>query len=352
MNDNEYLAQKICELLDQGLPLVLASIVSQQGSTPRSSGTKMVIGADGKSYGTVGGSLLEATTIQESLAVLKSSQPKFINFTLASRDVNAMEMICGGNAVLLLDYVPATRENKALFHCWHDAVVRGDDFTFLTFVRGTDDAIAIVGHSLLFADGAVFGDSPLPKSDFEELVVEVRNTSLTSVLPINDLRVVADPIRKLKTVYCFGAGHVALPTAHIAALVGFRVVIVDDRAEFASAERFPSAVDIRVINDFNRALEGLDIDADSFIVILTRGHRYDRIVLSQALKTGAGYIGMISSREKRDAIYRALLAEGVAEEELARVHSPIGLAISARTPQEIAVSIVAELISVRVRQKT
>ena len=100
----------------------------------------------------------------------------------------------------------------------------------------------------------------------------------------------------------------AVPTAHLAALVGFRVVVVDDRPEFANAERFPEAYKILVIKDFNHAFDGLEIDADSFIVIVTRGHQYDRAVLEQSLKTTAGYIGMISSRRKREAIYEALMA--------------------------------------------
>jgi xanthine dehydrogenase accessory factor len=159
-----------------------------------------------------------------------------------------------------------------------------------------------------------------------------------------------NPVRKTKTLYCFGAGHVAKPTAHIAALVGFRVVVVDDRAEFSNIERFPDARDVRVIDDFTHALKDFDINGDSFIVIFTRGHMLDRVVLEQALKTNAGYIGMIASRKKIDSIYQALLIEGVTKEELERVHWPIGLDIGAETPEEIAVSIVAELIKERSKQ--
>jgi xanthine dehydrogenase accessory factor len=129
-------------------------------------------------------------------------------------------------------------------------------------------------------------------------------------------------------------------------MVGFRVVVLDDRSEFASAARFPDAFSIRVIKDFEHAFEDLDIDSDSFIVILTRGHQFDRIVLEQALQTKASYIGMISSSRKKQAIYSALVSKGITEEELARVHAPIGIAVGAQSPEEIAVSIVAELISV------
>lgn len=350
MNENEHLSTIICELLDRGSPLVLASIVSQRGSTPRQSGTKMVISTNEKSYGTIGGSLLEASAIQQARAVLASRQSKFMDFDLTNQKVNTPEMICGGKVVVLLDYVPVTKENADFFRCWHDAVILGNNHYFLTFIRGSDDAMTVVGHCLLFADGRMLGHCPLSKPDFEGLLAEVRNTSMTSVFPVEDFRVVVAPTRKPKTLYCFGAGHVAKPTAHIASMVGFRVVVVDDRAEFANPERFPDSWDVHVIDDFNRALDGLKIDVDSFIVILTRGHLYDRAVLEQALETDAGYIGMISSREKRDLIYQALLAKGVRKEELARIHSPIGLAINAETPEEIAVSIVAELIAERARQ--
>jgi xanthine dehydrogenase accessory factor len=155
----------------------------------------------------------------------------------------------------------------------------------------------------------------------------------------------------MKTLYCFGGGHVAVPTAQLASLVGFRVVVIDDRPEFANFERFPDAI-INVIDDFDRAFDGLEIDEDSFIVIVTRGHQYDRTVLAQSLKTRAGYIGMISSRKKRETIYKALASDGADITKLEQVHSPIGINIGGETPEEIAVSIVAELIQVRSQQSS
>lgn len=122
MNDNEYLAKIICEHLAGGSPLVLASIVSQQGSSPRHKGTKMVVGADGKSYGTIGGSLLEATAIKEAQNVLLQKQSRFMDFDLTGNGVYSKGMICGGKAVVLLDYVPPTGENREFFRNWQSAV--------------------------------------------------------------------------------------------------------------------------------------------------------------------------------------------------------------------------------------
>ena len=141
-----------------------------------------------------------------------------------------------------------------------------------------------------------------------------------------------------------GAGHVAACTAEAAARVGFQVTVMDDRAEFANRERFPQANSIRVLPGFRGCLNGLEIDQDSYIVIVTRGHMHDQDVLEQALATRAGYIGMIGSRRKRNAIYTQLLDKGITGAQLELVRCPIGMAIEADTPEEIAVSIVGELI--------
>jgi xanthine dehydrogenase accessory factor len=350
MNEYEYLARVICEQLESNSPVVMASIISLQGSTPRHDGAKMVVGAGGKNYGTVGGSLLEAAAIAESRKVLTLGTSKFMHFDLNNNSVFSNGMICGGQADLLLEYIPVTVSNREFFKNWHAAMTGSMDFFYLTQFQESEDSVKVIGHGLLSPGGEITGDCALIGKDLETLKEELHNISATAVLTLSKSQVIIDPVRKLKTVYCFGAGHVAVPTAHLASLVGFRVVVIDDRAEFANAARFAEASKVRVIQDFNKALEGLDIDRDSFIVILTRGHQYDRVVLEAALKTSAGYIGMISSRKKREAIYNALMEAGVKKEALEQVHSPIGLAIGAETPAEIAVSIVAELIGERVKQ--
>jgi xanthine dehydrogenase accessory factor len=224
-------------------------------------------------------------------------------------------------------------------------IAKGENFFFITVYTESDDEINISGHVLLFSDGRTAGDQVLEDSDIMDLRAELHNISSTTILAVNDRKFIIDPVRRMQTLYCFGAGHVAAPTAHIASMIGFKVVVLDDREEFASIERFPDAEEIKIIENYDHALDSLNIDRDSFIIILTRGHRYDREVLEQAVRTGAGYIGMISSKKKRDSVYKALISAGIATaEELERVHSPIGLAIGAEIPEEIAVSIVAELI--------
>ena len=351
MNDNLYLSGVIIEKLEADTPAVLASIVSMEGSTPRESGSKMVVVPGGVFYGTVGGSLIEATAIRESANVLAEKRSKFMDFDLTGTDTSSDGMICGGRAVLLLDYFTPSAGNIELFRQMNSFISQGNNFHLVTGFTESGNTIEITGHCLLFLSGRTIGDRILSETDIPGIQEELHNISSTTVLSAGGKQFIIDPIRKLKTLFSFGAGHVAVPTAHIASMVGFKVVVVDDREEFACKERFPDADEIHVIKDFSNAFEGLEIDKDSFIIIVTRGHRFDREVLEQAIKTGAGYIGMISSRNKRDAVYRALIARGIAtKDELERVHSPIGLNIGGETPEEIAVSIVAELICEREKQ--
>ncbi|HWP96639.1 MAG TPA: XdhC family protein, partial [Syntrophomonadaceae bacterium] len=129
-------------------------------------------------------------------------------------------------------------------------------------------------------------------------------------------------------------------------MVEFATVVVDDRVEYANIERFTTADQI-IVSDFTSVFNELDIDEQSYIIIITRGHMHDQQVLAQALRSKVAYIGMIGSHSKRDSIYRSLMNEGFSSGDLQQVYSPIGLSIGADTPEEIAISITAELIKVR-----
>jgi xanthine dehydrogenase accessory factor len=351
MNDNQYLTGLICEKLANNNHLILASIVSLQGSSPRHGGTKMAVDEQSKSYGTIGGSLLEATVIKEAGDALSKRKSRLLSYDLTGENAYSKDMICGGSTRILLDFISATKENLEFFKAMHDAITQGRSIFFLTQFKSQYQNVEVLGHTLYTLDGNTVGNYPWKEADLEMLRSEAKGLAATKILDAGDIRIIIDPIRKVETLFCFGAGHVAVPTAHIAALAGFRVVVIDDRAEFANKTRFPETDDIHVIGDFNHVMEGLFVDTDSYIVIFTHGHAYDRVVLEQALQTKAGYVGMISSKRKREMIYKALMEQGVSKEALARVHSPIGLPIGGETPAEIAVSIVGELISARYKKK-
>ena len=160
------------------------------------------------------------------------------------------------------------------------------------------------------------------------------------------LEIYLEPILPVQTLYLFGAGHVSVNVYRAARMVGFEVVVVDDRESYANRERFPEAKDVYA-EDFERTLSQLAPNHSSYLVIVTRGHRDDMRVLRWAVETPAKYIGMIGSQRKIIAIYKQLQQEGIAAEKLARVYAPVGLEIGAITPEEIAISIVAEMIAIR-----
>lgn len=347
MNETEFLLKTMKEYLDNESPVVLISILNSAGSTPRHEGTRMAVGLYGKPCGTIGGGLIKVAAIEKAREILVTRRPEVFSYSLAGEQAGDSGMACGGNADILLDYLAPAAENREFIGNWYQAIVDGIDFFVCVSLVRKDTEIGISARSIVLPGGESLGPSLPITAGALNLRNELRKIKTATILPVDGMDILIDPVRRTKTLYCFGAGHVAVPTAHIAAMAGFRVVVVDDRPEYANSERFPEAWKVVVINDFNRALDNLPVDEDSFIVIITRDHQYDRIVLEQALRTEAGYIGMISSRQKRKAVYAALRETGITPEMLDKVHSPIGFDIGGETPGEIAVSIVAELISVR-----
>jgi xanthine dehydrogenase accessory factor len=160
------------------------------------------------------------------------------------------------------------------------------------------------------------------------------------------LEVFIEPVLPPALLYIFGAGHVALSLCQTAASAGFDVIVSDDRSSYATKERFPAAREVHAL-EFDEAMQKLDPDESSYIVIVTRGHRDDMRVLRWAIQTRARYVGMIGSKRKVIQIFKALEEEGLAAHLFERVHAPIGLDIGAITPEEIAVAITAELIAIR-----
>jgi xanthine dehydrogenase accessory factor len=202
-------------------------------------------------------------------------------------------------------------------------------------------------YCLVRRDKLDLGSFPGPESWIPLLTGESARKKSPVVAGVEGKRFFVEPSFLPGTVYLFGAGHVSRPVAELAAMVDFRTVVLDDRADFANKERFPKADQIIVVPSYDNLFDGLEIERDSYLVIVTRGHLHDKTVLEQSLRMKAGYIGMIGSKRKQHLLYEELLGKGFTEDDLKRVHNPIGLDINAETPEEIAVSIVAQLILVR-----
>jgi xanthine dehydrogenase accessory factor len=321
--------RSVCSLLDQGEPLVLATVVASTGSTPRSSGAKMAVRGDGSIVGTVGGGLAEAMACKKGAAMLSlgdaAAELMFVDMTqeLAADS----DMICGGGLTLLLETVEPGGPCAAAYAEVDSLMRRGVCCVLSTRCEETD-MLRAVNHIVLKKDG---GEG----TTFEERKMDV---------------LLGEPMVPPAPLYIFGAGHVSLFTARVGAMIGFRTVVLDDRADFANRDRFPEADEVVVLDSLENGFAGLDVGEDAFIVVVTRGHLHDRNVLAGALRTPAKYVGMIGSKKKRDKIYDSLLNDGFTQADIDRCYCPIGLTIGAQTPEEIAVSIAGELIRVRAGQ--
>ncbi len=245
-----------------------------------------------------------------------------------------------------------------------EITARGEEAALVTIISATGSTPREVGTKMLVrADGSLVGSIGGGSVEVQvcRKAIETIRTGKPQRLHISltpqegeepgmicggDMEVFIEPILQSQTLYIFGGGHISLPLAKIGKLLGFKIAVIDDRAEFASPRRFPEA-ELILAEDFNKAFSELQIDKTGYIVIITRGHQYDEMVLEWALGTQARYIGMIGSKTKNKTIFSHLLAKGISQELLDKVHAPIGLEIHAQTPEEIAVSILAEIIKVR-----
>ncbi|MFC1876562.1 XdhC family aldehyde oxidoreductase maturation factor [Thermodesulfobacteriota bacterium] len=340
-----YFIEELCQILKQHQPVVMATVLSHQGSTPRGTGSRMLVLAGGEIIGTIGGGKVEAEVMQTASELFDSETSQIRSFDLRTRpDLDDLDVICGGQMTILIEYIQATVENIDVFQELQTTLKQGQNSLMIASLEQTSNKVRVGKRCHIQKNGKISDNCPYPETDLHQLAAQAGETQIPVVLSAGEQEYLIEPYTMTGTVFIFGAGHVARQVAVICKMVGFTTVVLDDRKEFANPDRFPDADQILVLDTFEGALQELSMDADSYIVILTRGHRHDQTVLSQALKTGAGYIGMIGSRKKRDTIYRNLLDDGFTPKDIDRVHSPIGLGIQAETPEEIGVSIVAELI--------
>jgi xanthine dehydrogenase accessory factor len=337
-------------LLQQGEDVVFARVISDQGSAPRGAGACMLVRRNGEIHGTVGGGLVEAAAMQNARVLFNSKRSTTFAFDMTG-DLQQGKMVCGGKVELLLEFISADIETEGIFATIAENR-RNNRKSFLVVpVPDQGHEIETGKRWLLCGNDSPAGNEGQDTEELAKLKDGVRALAASSLMECDGKRYWADVIVNGGTVYIFGAGHISREVADLALRVGFNVVVLDDRDEYANTQRFASPIEVVVLKSFDNCFDGLSVDAGSYLVIVTRGHLCDKVVLEQALKSGAGYIGMIGSARKRDTIYRALMDGGVSAQQLEQVHCPIGLKIDTETPEEIAVSIVGELIDKRAQMR-
>jgi len=339
------LYKTMVKLLEANTPFALATIVSRSGSAPRTPGTRMIVLADGAVEGSVGGGILEAGVLELAGDCFEYGKARIGAFNLTSADAREMGMTCGGRVRVLVQLIhPAEARHLELFRAVRSTLENREQAWLIAEVPPEDKSAVPVGMGFCPTDGPCVGN--LDEETLRKVVL-LAGTGPPQSVCCEGRSYLVEPLCHEAVVFIFGAGHISRQLAPLAKRVGFHTVVLDDREEFANRERFPDADRIVVPSGFDSVIPQLDIDENSYLVLVTRGHHYDGMLLGEALRTKAGYIGMIGSRRKRDGIYAELARKGFTSSDFQRVHSPIGLNIGAETPEEIAVSIVAELIQVR-----
>ncbi len=344
---NEILDETL-EMLQAARAFALVTLVADQGSTPRAAGAEMLVRGDGSIAGSIGGGLLEHSMMQAAAEALAERRTRRVRTELSGTDVRSADtMLCGGAAEVLVAYVPPG--DAALFEACaalREAREAGRPAWYVTVLPGGEEAgpgAGVVEHCVFGAGGRLAGAAPCAAA--EARAFAAGGAAHGSIRLADGREAVIERLDPPALAIVCGAGHVGLALAPLLLGLGFRVVVVDDREEFAAPARFPGAK--VVARPFDGALAAVGADEDAYVVIVTHGHVHDMDVLEQALRAGARYVGLMASRSKRAKIEEALRDGGFDDDAIDRIHSPIGLAIGAEKPAELAVSIAAEMILVR-----
>ena len=322
------------------------------------SDAKMLIAAAGRQWGTIGGGCVEADVIGQALAVAERGQPVVVSHTLNADVAGDIGLSCGGTAEFFLEPVVNSEEMARLYQVAADAISNRQPATVTTGLDWSGGPRkAVVIESERPADIAIPATRSAGRSRGERRIEAVGDVSAFPEPADSAARqapvyfdeasgLLFEQLPRMPRVVVFGAGHVGVEIAKIASGVGFYVVVIDDRADFANPEHVPWAHEV-LAEDFRTVLDRLKFDADDFVLATTRGHSFDAYIVERTAGSPARYVGMLGSRRKQAVILRALETAGVPPEHLRRVKTPIGLDIGADTPAEIAISVVAELIRAR-----
>ena len=325
-------------------PVAYCRLVATRGSTPQKAGAVMLVYPDGTQAGTLGGGCVEAEVKRHALTIMTSGNAEICSFQLDHDYGWDDGLICGGSMQILVD--PVTNAEASDY--------------YLQLAQLADQANGMTEAIVFDSDQSSL---PSPVSflfDAQDQCV----ASLRSVIATH--RDVVDSLKSIQTrprayaakgtayltslprcpLLIVGGGHVGKAVADLAADLDFDVWVLDDRESIVSQARFPKAKK-RIAGKLNQVLREIEISADTYCMIVTRGHNHDQKALYYLADRGARYVGMIGSRRKIKMIFEDLIAEGISHDVLSQVHAPVGLDIGSQTVPEIAISIVAELIAHR-----
>ncbi|MBQ0038313.1 MAG: xanthine dehydrogenase accessory protein XdhC [Clostridiales bacterium] len=318
---------KLLYMTQEQHDVMLITIIAANGSAPRGSGSQMLVGRHGRLIGTIGGGAVEYRSEELARELLEKKQSLVHTFPLHESDAGDIGMVCGGDVTVHLQYIPWNdTEWNTLAGKLLDQMNSHRRGWLILHLNGATPSLIDADHTPLCGYGA---EDCLLRDGF--------------VLQSNDYSI---PLPVGERAILFGAGHCSQALAPLLKTVGFRVTVFDDRAALANDEAFPTAEQV-VVGDFRNISDSLTLQPEDYVVVMTSGHSHDFEVQRQILRQKLAYVGVIGSRSKTAVVNEKLRQTGISEDAIACVHTPVGTAIKAVTPEEIAVSIAGEMIYVR-----
>ena len=327
---------------------VLATVVNTKGSTPQKPGAALLVREDGSTVGTLGGGCVEGDIWFAAKEALREGvgplyKDYYLNEDIAARD----GLVCGGSMYFFIEPVVEGAAYSPVADEIASAYEGGVPVGVATVVNST--RLALGSRLIVREDGTVSGTLGDPALDAEaeeaaKAVTPLGKTHHISTEQGDEIIVVG--YTSPATLVLMGGGHVNLSVARVAQSLGFRVMVTDDRREFANKERF-SMAELVSVGAYDEGLDAFPITPNTAIVVATRGHGYDDMALEKAARSPAAYVGLIGSKRKTMMIHESLLKHGVPLERVKDIHAPIGLDLGGRAPEEIAISIMAEILAFR-----
>jgi xanthine dehydrogenase accessory factor len=320
----------------EGRPVAIATVVETWGSAPRPAGSKMALTADGRIAGSVSGGCVENAVVEAGKKTLSSGEPQLLHYGISDDTAWSVGLACGGSLDIFVE-----RLDPALVAPVGDALRHEEPAAVVTVIRGPEEELG--KKVALFEDGSVTGGiddaaleqarAALSEGASRRVKTEARELFIDVLLPAPRLVIV-------------GGVHIAVSLVTLAKTLGFRTILVDPREAFGNATRFPHADEI--VNDWpDQALARLAPDGSTAVAVLTHDPKLDDPALLSALPGRAFYVGALGSRRTQEKRRARLLEAGLAPDALARLHGPIGLPLGGRSPEEIAIAILAEIVGAR-----
>jgi xanthine dehydrogenase accessory factor len=338
---------KLFATLESGRAAALCRLVETRGSTPQKPGAAMLVLPDGSQAGTLGGGCVEAEVKRRALAILNAGDAAVVKFQLDSDYGWDDGLICGGRMQVLIE--PLRRpDDAAYYRAVATQAEQARGFVEAIVFDAAASGQAAPANYLFDAHGTLIAAAHQASARAPDAIVAGLPDLGERPRPQASQGVAYLPALPRCRLIVVGGGHVGQAVASWAADLDFDVWVVDDRPEYVTAERFPRAAR-RICGDVNQVLPAVEIDGDTYCLIVTRGHNHDEEALYHLVDRGARYVGMIGSKRKIRLIFEDLMEQGISAEALSRVYAPVGIDIGSQTVPEIAVSILAELVAHRNR---